>query len=580
MTDDEILAFFSGPAFQAWNRFGNIKGSWGGKGNLTLSWIESQFEMQKKIVARMVELGMTPILPAFPGFVPDSITRVRPTANVTNAPDWLYVPGYSKDLFLSPLDPTSAELQKLFISKQIEAFGNVTNIYTLDQFNEMQPGEGSTDYISNVSKATYAALTEANPAAIWLMQGWLFLSNAEYWTQERIDAYLSGMGEANNALILDLYSESQPQWQRTKSYSGRPWIWCELHDFGGNMNLFGQVSQLTNGPIQALADSSSLVGFGLTPEAYEGNEIVYDLLLDQAWSSKAIDIPSYFKEWTTLRYGRVVPTSLYKAWDMLRQHVYDINDPLLPSVGVGVYQVQPALSGIANRTGHFPAPTYLGYDPKVLQQTLGLMIDAATESEGLWDSPTFQHDAVDVTRQVIGNYFIDLYQDLVKTFNASIAHPPSKTCGSVEQKGQRLLKLLGALDSVLSTIPHFTFAKWLGDAKKWASADDADLIAFNARSQVTVWQPDSPFLNDYSARAWAGITGTYYRERWAIFVNGLVDAVRVGSIDEKALKDKIHTFEKSWQYGGFDGPESKPASGIVKEVVTQLKKQWPKAFNA
>lgn len=578
MADDEILAFFSGPAFQAWNRFGNIKGSWGGVGNLTLSWIESQFEMQKKIVARMVELGMTPVLPAFPGFVPDTITRVRPAANVTKAPDWLAVPGYSQDLFLSPLDPTSAELQKLFISKQIEAFGNVTNIYTLDQFNEMQPASGDTAYLDAVSKATYSALTAANPAAIWLMQGWLFYSSEAYWTQERIDAYLGGMGEKNNALILDLYSEGSPQWQRTKHFSGRPWIWCELHDFGGNMNLFGQVSKLTQGPIAALANSTSLVGFGLTPEAYEGNEVVYDLLLDQAWSASAIDTIAYFKEWTTLRYGQIVPSALYKAWDMLRQHVYDMDDPLLPAVGVGVYQLQPALSGLANRTGHFPAPTYLGYDPNVLKQALGFMYDAATENESLWNVPTFQLDVVDVTRQVMGNYFIDLYQDLVKTFNASIAHPPAKTCGTVEQKGQKLLKFLTALDEVLCTIDHFTFAKWLGDAKRWVAGGDDDLISFSARSQVTVWQPDSPYLNDYSARAWGGLTGVYYHKRWAIFVDGLAEAVKAGSIDEQALKQKIHAFEKSWQFGGFNGPESNPASGDVKNVVTQVMKQWPKAF--
>jgi alpha-N-acetylglucosaminidase len=28
LSDSEIATFFSGPAFQAWNRFGNIHGSW------------------------------------------------------------------------------------------------------------------------------------------------------------------------------------------------------------------------------------------------------------------------------------------------------------------------------------------------------------------------------------------------------------------------------------------------------------------------------------------------------------------------------------------------------------------------
>ena len=39
MTDAEIIPFFSGPAFQAWNRFGNIQGSW--EGELPMEWIDN-----------------------------------------------------------------------------------------------------------------------------------------------------------------------------------------------------------------------------------------------------------------------------------------------------------------------------------------------------------------------------------------------------------------------------------------------------------------------------------------------------------------------------------------------------------
>jgi len=71
-------------------------------------------------------------------------------------------------------------------------------------------------------------------------------------------------------LILDLFSESQPQWQRTNNYYGKPWIWCQLHDYGGNMGLYGQVENVTVNPIQALANASStMVGMGLTMEGQE-----------------------------------------------------------------------------------------------------------------------------------------------------------------------------------------------------------------------------------------------------------------------------------------------------------------------
>ncbi|KAK1807308.1 hypothetical protein LTR12_018347, partial [Friedmanniomyces endolithicus] len=77
--DAEISTFLSGPAFQAWNRFGNIQGSWGGE--LPMSWVDSQFALAIQIVARMVELGMTPVLPAFTGFVPFTIGQHYPNAS-------------------------------------------------------------------------------------------------------------------------------------------------------------------------------------------------------------------------------------------------------------------------------------------------------------------------------------------------------------------------------------------------------------------------------------------------------------------------------------------------------------------
>ncbi|KAL3961405.1 hypothetical protein ACCO45_002928 [Purpureocillium lilacinum] len=576
MKDDEILPFFSGPAFQAWNRFGNTKGSWGG------------FDMQKKIVARMVELGMVPVLPAFPGFVPDAIKRVRPNANVTKAPNWSGVGQWSEDLFLSPLDDTYAELQHLFVTKQIEAFGNVTNIYTLDQFNEMMPASGDTEYLKSAAEQTYKGLTAANPAAIWLMQGWLFYNAASFWTQERIDAYLGGVKDDNSMIILDLYSENNPQWQRTKSYSGKPWIWCELHDFGGNMNLFGQITNITVTPIEALGASDSLVGFGLTPEAFEGNEVVYDLLLDQAWSPKAIDTKAYFHDWVSSRYGGVssIPCSLYQAWEIMRRHVYDSKDPLIPSAGAGIYQLAPSLTGLVNRTGHFPAPTALQYDPRVLRQALTLMLKASAQKLSLWEMPAFQLDLVDVTRQVMSNAFIDVYQDLVKTYNSTMqgaprsrSNRPSDPSRAVAAKGQKLLLFIEAIDAVLATNEHFTLEKWLDDAQYWARKSGNDkLLSFNARSQVTVWLWESSGLNDYSARAWSGVTRDYYKTRWAIFVDGLKNATKTGSLDEGALHDKIRAFEKEWSYGGFGLSKPKVAKGGLKDTISKIKGELPDVF--
>jgi alpha-N-acetylglucosaminidase len=84
-TRKEIDEFFAGPAYLAWFRMGNLK-KFGGP--LPMSWHLDQYNLQKSILQRYDELGIKYVLPAFAGFVPDSITRLYPKINFTKSADW------------------------------------------------------------------------------------------------------------------------------------------------------------------------------------------------------------------------------------------------------------------------------------------------------------------------------------------------------------------------------------------------------------------------------------------------------------------------------------------------------------
>lgn len=66
-------------------RMGNLRG-WGGP--LPQSWHAQQISLQHKILQRMRDFGMVPILPAFNGDVPNALTRLYPKAKVTHLSDW------------------------------------------------------------------------------------------------------------------------------------------------------------------------------------------------------------------------------------------------------------------------------------------------------------------------------------------------------------------------------------------------------------------------------------------------------------------------------------------------------------
>ncbi|TYJ22966.1 hypothetical protein E1A91_A08G159700v1 [Gossypium mustelinum] len=126
---EDLNDFFGGPAFLAWARMGNLH-TWGGP--LSKNWLKQQLVLQKKILSRMLELGMTPVLPSFSGNVPAALKTIFPTANITRLGDWNTVdsdPRWCCTYLLNPSDPLFVEIGEAFIKMQIKEYGDVTDIY-------------------------------------------------------------------------------------------------------------------------------------------------------------------------------------------------------------------------------------------------------------------------------------------------------------------------------------------------------------------------------------------------------------------------------------------------------------------
>lgn len=495
-------------------------------GELPRQWIDDQFALQKKLVSRTVELGMTPVMPSFTGFVPRTFTTLYPNASVVVGGQWSgFPPPYTNDSFLEPFDPLFAALQKSFIDKQTAAYGNLSHIYTLDQYNENNPYSGDLSYLANITSATFASLKAADPQAVWLMQGWLFFNAETFWTNERVQAYLGGVPGNDSMIILDLYSEAQPQWQRLDSYFGKQWIWCQLHDFGGNQGMEGNFANVTAAPIEALlSPGSTMIGMGLTPEGLEGNELVYDVLLDQAWSSNAIDRATYVLSWTSRRYYTPNPPSVaVDAWQLLSSTVYSNTNPSSQATVKSISELEPALVGLVNRTGHHPTLIFYNTNTMVVP-ALKMLIEAGYELKELRSVPEYRYDLLDITRQLLTNRFIDIYQSLIIVYNSS-----TSTEDDVSRAAEPLQQLLFDLDRVLLTNSHFLLAKWIDSAKVWSrgNATPSSYLEYNARNQITLWGPTGQ-INDYASRQWGGLVSGYYARRWKAFVRYLVETKKNG----------------------------------------------------
>eukprot|EP00659_Diplonema_papillatum_P007671 gene7671-11768_t len=304
LTYQDLEPFFSGPAFFAWQRMGNLRG-WGGP--LPYDFVVKQRDLQVQILARMRSLGMKPILPAFAGHIPEAFVKKFPNVGYTRSPVWSSFEGqYGSVYYLNNTDPMFVSIGQKFIETQRTVFGT-DHLYNGDQYNEMAPPTNDSGYIKNASAAMYTALSSADPEAIWVMQGWLFVDDPGFWTASTVEAYLSSVPN-NSMLILDLFSEVVPAYNRTSSYFGKPFIWNMLHNFGGNDGMYGRMPTVTSGPSQAKNSSNTIVGVGLTPEGTLQNYVMYDLMMENTWRSAPVpSLRQWVIDYATRRYGKATP---------------------------------------------------------------------------------------------------------------------------------------------------------------------------------------------------------------------------------------------------------------------------------
>src|SRR6516164_5364606 len=280
--DDDLKDFFCGPSYFAWFWMGNLDG-WGGP--LPISWMKSHQALQQKILLRERELGMKPVLPAFTGHVPAAFTKKFPAAKLKTT-NWKN--GFGNTYILDSKDSLFAAIGKKFLQKQTALFGT-NHLYSADTFNENEPPSNDSSFLSDLSERVYDGMKQADPDAVWVMQGWLFFNDRNFWKPTQVRALLNAVPD-DKMILLDLAAEIEPVWKRTDAFYGKPWIWNMLNNFGGNVNLFGRMEGVAGGPALALKDKHSgrMEGIGLTMEAIEQNPVMYELTMQHCWQSEPV----------------------------------------------------------------------------------------------------------------------------------------------------------------------------------------------------------------------------------------------------------------------------------------------------
>ena len=513
-TEEEIGQFVAGPAFLAWWEMNNLEG-WGGP--LPLSWYNRQEQLQKRILSRMKELGMHPVLPGYCGMVPHD-AKDRLGLNVSDAGLWN---GFQRPANLLPTDPRFDEVATLYYDELTRLFGK-SDYYSMDPFHE-SADDASIDY-GEAGRKLMAAMKRVNPKATWVVQGW-----TENPRPEMMNALTPG-----DLLILDLFSECRPMfgapsiWKRDEGYGQHRWLFCLLQNFGANVGLHGRMDQLLNNFYGTSSSETArgAAGIGFTMEGSENNPVMFELMSELPWRPEKFTKEEWVRNYVKARYG-TTNADLEAAWLLLAVSIY--NCP------AGNNQQGPHESIFCGRPSlnNFQASSWSKmknyYDPAATLAAATLFLKGANAAKNSSSSQgglrvslnNLEYDLVDITRQALADQGR-------KQYHHAIADYKSFAINDFRADTERFLKMLLLQDELLGTRTEFRLGHWTQAAIDCGTTDDErKLYEWNARVQITTWGnrycADTGGLRDYAHKEWQGLLRDFYYVRWKTYFDALAE---------------------------------------------------------
>lgn len=570
-SEEEVGKFIAGPAFLAWWEMNNLEG-WGGP--LPLNWYKQQEALQKKILARMKEMGMKPVLPGYCGMVPHD-AKQKLGLNVTDAGRWN---SYQRPANLSPTDSRFAEIADLYYKELTRLYGK-SDYYSMDPFHE-SGNDAAVDY-GKAGEALMSAMKRANPHAIWVVQGW----------NENPRPQMIANLKVGDLLVLDLFSESRQNFKdfctgkntsgtgkkdfstskKEGIYGKHQWLFCLLENFGGNVGLHGRMDQLLNNfylatgkkdtPKQEnsslLTLHSSLKGWGFTMEGSENNPVMFELMSELPWRAEKITKEDWIREYCYARYG-VHDATIEKAWILLAQSIYNCpKGNIQQGTHESIFCARPSLNSYQVSTWSLMSNYY---DPEDTRQAAILLTSVAEKYRG---NNNFEYDLVDICRQALADQGR-------KQYLKAMADYKSFSRQEFKKDSNRFLKMILLQDKLLGTRQEFRLGHWIEEARNLGkTAEEKDLYEWNARVQITTWGnricADNGGLHDYGHKEWQGLLKDFYYLRWSTFMKSLASQLSLQNtpqIDWYGLEEPW-TLQKS--------PYSSKAEGspidVAKEVI-------------
>lgn len=540
--EKEILDFIAGPAYGAWWLMGNLEG-WGGP--VTQALIDQQTALQQKIVKRMKELGINPVMHGFYGMIP---TTLKNKMNIKVIGQGKWAGGFQRPDFLIPADPAFAKIAHVYYAEMRKLYGADFQYFGGDPFHEGGSSHGAD--VTASAASIQKAMQDDFPGSTWVLQGWQGNPST---------ALLNGLNK-NKSLVIELFGENTNNWEATKGYEGTPFVWSNVNNFGEKNGIYGKLQRFADEVYRAKSSTFGdfMSGIGIIPEGIYNNPVTYDLMLELGWHTDHVKVTEWIKKYQISRYGRTTPT-MENAWKLLLETAYSSPNVSQEGPSESIFCARP---GINLKTVSSWGTRKRNYDVAKFAEAVKLFVSASDDFKG---RETYQVDKIDFLRQLLANKGDVAYQNMMDALKA-------KNREVFKASSMQFQLLIMQQDSLLSSNKYFRLNTWLQQSIDFGTTTADKLNALiNAKMQIAFWGPDTNAqtnLRDYAHKEWSGLLGSLYLSRWKKFSEEQLARLN----NEKVQPTNYYQMEVDWsKQNDLYVPKLLPQKTLDNLIVRILK---------
>ncbi len=484
--------FICGPAYLPWQWMANMTGF---GGNLTDNWYEKQKALSNKINEKMREFSSAVMLPGFYGMVPADFAEKFPESAPVKQGMWC---GLERPALLNTTDPMFSRVADAFYAATKQNFGEC-KFFSADPFHEGGSTQGVD--LKEFGVGVLSKMQKHNSGSVWFLQGWQDNPKREMLKAlSKTDVLVGNLSADNNYDAGD-------------DFCGYPWLYLTTPNFGGTRKMSGNMRGLISEPLDILdkPEQNSMVGIGMTMEAVEIDEIIYDLFATLTFSKERFTQESYIKQYITARYG-YCNENLFEAFKLLADNMYTNEGSNLFGSKESSLCPRPNLK--VRNTSTWGEKRDVPYSKDILPRIIKQLL---AEYENLQNNACYKFDLADITRQAVSDKGWNLIKALDKSYDEE---NKEEFC----QLSEKYLSLFDIQEELMSGNDLTRLERWVNRARDYGDTQtEKNMYVYNAKNLITLWAPkeNSQELRDYSHREWAGMLKPFYKRRWQAYLNAL-----------------------------------------------------------